>query len=260
MLLLMIMQLDGRLNVSKNAQELLLYIAHLSANGFKLVNRAIKAVSKEENTQPYSQITALIENTDVFDIHMNAVTLINTLIAKAPDSYKRAKLVARLQAIGISKIIQRRICGSHLSQSSSPTAVVHGCPCRCQTQTDAPPPPPPPPPSPPSALLRPCAAEASWAFRNQINKFQELTNVVIPKSWLENERLKEQLEKASVAVKHMEEENKALVDRIRRLETGEDDSSGVTYGVSASEAISRIKVRAPRLFMLLLSAAVAARV
>eukprot|EP01137_Pigoraptor_chileana_P007307 Opistho-2@52723 len=99
---------SGRPNVSMHALKFLLFVVAKIGKGYKLVNKALKDSAKRSNVEVFSQVVSLFRECDINDIHIDTLTLLNLMITKAPDAYKRAKLARRLSAMGMAKAVEKK--------------------------------------------------------------------------------------------------------------------------------------------------------
>ena len=69
-------------------------------DGFELLNEAAKYVASIKHMIPYTNVIQLLSCGDL-DTQINALTLVNVLLSKAPSRRKQARLLQKLDAAGL---------------------------------------------------------------------------------------------------------------------------------------------------------------
>ena len=99
---------SSSISVNRTACELLFVACDLASeygrDGYEVLSDAAKYVASASHIAPYSNVIELLSCGDL-DTQINALTLLNVLLAKCPTRRKQARLLQRLDAAGMLRTL-----------------------------------------------------------------------------------------------------------------------------------------------------------
>jgi Formin Homology 2 Domain/ELMO, armadillo-like helical domain len=95
---------NKNITVAREATALVFVMAHMFEDGFELVHESAKNVARIRNALPYEDIVTLLKFDDI-NGKINALTFINVLLSKAPNTRKRQHLLKRLDDVDVLGVV-----------------------------------------------------------------------------------------------------------------------------------------------------------